>query len=75
MSDSAVVFDVYRKLSFQKVSPTDEFDHFDEKAEKALLDKVTWRLIPFIGWLYMLSFLDRVNLAKYVVASIFNHSS
>lgn len=32
--------------------------------EEAVLSKVTWRLIPFIGWMYMLSFLDRVNLAK-----------
>jgi hypothetical protein len=33
--------------------------------EQQLVNKITWRLIPFIGWLYMLSFLDRVNLAKY----------
>ena len=32
--------------------------------EAALVSKITWRLIPFIAWLYMLSFLDRVNLAN-----------
>ena len=39
---------------------------FDDECvdEAALVSKITWRLIPFIAWLYMLSFLDRVNLAN-----------
>ena len=37
---------------------------FTPLEEAALLRKATWRLIPYIGWLYLLSFMDRVNLAN-----------
>jgi len=30
--------------------------------ERAVLRKVAWRLIPFMGVLYLLAFLDRVNI-------------
>lgn len=29
--------------------------------DSALLAKVSWRLLPFLGLLYFVSFLDRVN--------------
>ncbi len=32
--------------------------------EDAVLRKITWRLLPYIGWLYMLCFLDRINLSN-----------
>jgi MFS transporter, ACS family, tartrate transporter len=31
-------------------------------AERLVLRKVAWRLIPFMGLLYLLAFLDRVNI-------------
>ncbi len=32
--------------------------------EDAVLSKITWRLLPYIAWLYMLCFLDRINLSN-----------
>lgn len=32
--------------------------------EKALLRKIDWRLLPAVGILYLLSFLDRSNVAN-----------
>jgi MFS family permease len=66
------VQEVYDTSSISTVSvhasaaPGDDTDHVDDAPvdEAALVSKITWRLIPCIGWLYMLSFLDRVNLAN-----------
>lgn len=33
-------------------------------SEKALLRKIDWRLLPAVGILYLLSFLDRSNVAN-----------
>jgi sugar phosphate permease len=33
-------------------------------AERELLSKVTWRLVPFVSLLYCMAFLDRVNIAN-----------
>src|SRR5882762_10713640 len=35
---------------------------YNERADANLLRKVAWRLIPFMGVLYILAFLDRVNI-------------
>jgi len=32
------------------------------RAEASVLRKVAWRLIPFMGLLYLMAFLDRVNI-------------
>src|SRR6266853_707477 len=34
----------------------------DPVTESAILQKVAWRLIPLMGVLYLLAFLDRVNI-------------
>src|SRR5436309_9242533 len=33
----------------------------DKASERALMAKVTWRLIPFMFLLYIINYLDRVN--------------
>lgn len=59
------VQEVYDSSSVSTATTADDVDTTPID-EDALVRKITWRLIPCIGWLYMLSFLDRVNLAKYV---------
>ncbi|KAK3902152.1 major facilitator superfamily domain-containing protein [Staphylotrichum tortipilum] len=44
-------------------SETDEIDD-DGVNEKALLRKIDWRLLPAVGILYLLSFLDRSNVGN-----------
>ncbi|MDM0109185.1 MFS transporter [Variovorax sp. J22R24] len=34
----------------------------DEAREKAIVRKVTWRIIPFVFFLYIISYLDRANI-------------
>jgi len=36
----------------------------DEVNEKALIRKIDWRLLPAVGILYLLSFLDRSNVGN-----------
>ncbi|KAI5474744.1 hypothetical protein MNV49_002522 [Pseudohyphozyma bogoriensis] len=51
-----------------KESPAASIDgevvEWTEAAEKALIRKIDWRLIPFVSLLYLLSFLDRVNIGQ-----------
>src|SRR5262252_2015087 len=35
---------------------------FDEAREKALVRKITWRIVPFVFLLYIISYLDRANI-------------
>ena len=35
---------------------------FDEAREKALVRKISWRIIPFVFLLYIISYLDRANI-------------
>lgn len=46
------------------VSPT--IETFDEIEEKKLIRKIDWRLLPILGALYSISFIDRGNV-RYVV--------
>jgi sugar phosphate permease len=39
-------------------------DELTPAEQKATLKKVTWRLIPYISFLYMLCFLDRANIGN-----------
>ena len=34
----------------------------DEAREKAIVRKITWRIIPFVFFLYIISYLDRANI-------------
>ena len=34
----------------------------DEHAQKAIVRKITWRIIPFVFFLYIISYLDRANI-------------
>lgn len=41
--------------------PSDSDTELGEMNEKALLRKIDWKLLPAVGILYLLSFLDRSN--------------
>ena len=42
-----------------------EVDYYiDPKAEKRLVRKLDWRLIPWLCLLYLISFLDRTNIGN-----------
>lgn len=32
-------------------------------SEKALISKITWRLMPFLGLLYLIAYIDRQNVS------------
>ena len=42
--------------------PSDEF--VDPVEVKRIIRKIDWRLVPLLGLLYMLTFLDRVNIGN-----------
>ncbi|KAG8781875.1 hypothetical protein FRC12_021443 [Ceratobasidium sp. 428] len=42
----------------------------DEKADKRLVRKLDWNLLPFVSLLYLLSFLDRSNIGNARVAGL-----
>jgi hypothetical protein len=42
----------------------------DPKAERALTNKLDWRLTPILGILYMICFLDRTNIANARLAGL-----
>lgn len=43
---------------------------FDEQRTKKLLRKIDWMLIPFLSFLYLLSFLDRSNIGNARLAGL-----
>lgn len=45
-------------------SDTDDVENTEGINEKALLRKIDWRLLPAVGILYLLSFLDRSNVGN-----------
>ncbi|KAM7187995.1 Major facilitator superfamily domain containing protein [Naviculisporaceae sp. PSN 640] len=45
-------------------SDTDDIENTEGINEKALLRKIDWRLLPAVGILYLLSFLDRSNVGN-----------
>lgn len=47
----------------QTETPTEE-DATDPVEAKRVLRKVDWRIIPLLQFLYMLTFLDRVNIGN-----------
>ncbi|KAH9896304.1 major facilitator superfamily domain-containing protein [Xylariomycetidae sp. FL2044] len=49
---------------------TAERQGFDTQATKALLRKIDWTLIPFLAFLYLLSFLDRSNVGNARLAGL-----
>lgn len=55
-----------QELETKAASPGSASDNEDVGAvsEKALLRKIDWRLLPAVGILYLLSFLDRSNVAN-----------
>jgi hypothetical protein len=50
------------------VSPP--METFDEIEEKRLIRKIDWRLLPILGALYSISFIDRGNVRDLVLAKI-----
>lgn len=52
-----------KTVSPGSASDTEHVGAFDV-SEKALLRKIDWRLLPAVGILYLLSFLDRSNVAN-----------
>lgn len=47
-----------------------EVHGFDKKATKKLLRKIDWVLLPFLSFLYLLSFLDRANIGNAKLAGL-----
>jgi hypothetical protein len=45
-------------------------DYIDPEAEKRLLRKLDWRLIPWLCLLYLISFLDRTNIGNAVILGL-----
>ncbi|BBN18170.1 MFS transporter, ACS family, DAL5 transporter family protein [Marchantia polymorpha subsp. ruderalis] len=43
---------------------------FDEAAERALIRRIDLRIIPYLSFLYLLSFLDRVNIGNAKIAGL-----
>ncbi|KAG8681941.1 hypothetical protein FRC08_015314, partial [Ceratobasidium sp. 394] len=42
----------------------------DDKADRRLVRKLDWNLLPFVSLLYLLSFLDRSNIGNAKVAGL-----
>lgn len=60
--DEKTAHDVERDV--QEFEEGDSFVPPDKKEERKLLWKLDRRIIPYIGILYLCSFLDRVNIGK-----------
>ncbi len=51
------------EIEFDTPGEGDEF-YIDPDAEKRLVRKLDWRLIPWLCLLYLISFLDRTNIGN-----------
>jgi hypothetical protein len=51
------------EIEFETRSEVDDF-YIDPEAEKRLVRKLDWRLIPWLCLLYLISFLDRTNIGN-----------
>lgn len=68
MAEENVEYQHDKERENKDVSPGSVSDNENVGAvdvnEKALLRKIDWRLLPAVGILYLLSFLDRSNVAN-----------
>lgn len=64
--------DLKADAQFAKDSPASEMSGpvYDEKATQRLLRKIDWYLLPFLAFLYLLSFLDRSNIGNARLAGL-----
>lgn len=53
-----------------KGSSSNDFIHYDDAETKKVLRKIDWRLLPVLGLLYLLSYLDRGNIGNAKVAGM-----
>jgi hypothetical protein len=51
------------EIEFETRSEVDAF-YIDPEAEKKLVRKLDWKLIPWLCLLYLISFLDRTNIGN-----------
>lgn len=51
------------EIEFETHSEDDDY-YIDPEAEKRLMRKLDWRLIPWLCLLYLISFLDRTNIGN-----------
>jgi hypothetical protein len=51
------------EIEFETHGEVDDYC-IDPKAEKRLVRKLDWRLIPWLCLLYLISFLDRTNIGN-----------
>jgi hypothetical protein len=54
-------------------SPRDSFV-IDPEAERRIVRKLDWRLIPWLSLLYLISFLDRTNIGNAKIQGDFPYS-
>lgn len=64
--------DLKADAQFAEDSPASELSVqvYDEKATQRLLRKIDWYLLPFLAFLYLLSFLDRSNIGNARLAGL-----
>ena len=51
------------EIEFETQDEVNDY-YIDPKAEKRLVRKLDWRLIPWLCLLYLISFLDRTNIGN-----------
>ncbi|KAF1979167.1 MFS general substrate transporter [Bimuria novae-zelandiae CBS 107.79] len=51
----------FEKVNLEKAEPP---PLVDEATEKRLLRKLDWRIIPMLCWVYLMNFMDRVNIGN-----------
>ncbi|MCJ1314268.1 hypothetical protein MMC25_007948 [Agyrium rufum] len=54
----------HRSSSLEDVSHHEPFEHADKQAERRLLRKLDLHVLPMISLLYMLAFIDRINIGN-----------
>ncbi|KAI8286699.1 hypothetical protein K4K60_000213 [Colletotrichum sp. SAR11_57] len=70
ISDAASIVDKGSDFVHQEVvgelTPEDQafLDNFPEDRKKRVMRKLDWRLVPLLGLLYLISFLDRANIGN-----------
>ncbi|KAI8209205.1 hypothetical protein K4K54_009095 [Colletotrichum sp. SAR 10_86] len=70
VSDAASIVDKGSDFVHQEVvgelTPEDQafLDNFPEDRKKRVMRKLDWRLVPLLGLLYLISFLDRANIGN-----------
>ncbi|GAA5885821.1 hypothetical protein JCM6882_007573 [Rhodosporidiobolus microsporus] len=68
-SDKEKAVDVHHDYASKEAAPVDDV-YFTPQEEKKLIRKIDFKLIPFLSLLYLLSFLDRVNIGQARLAGL-----